>query len=102
MTRDAEVGGVPTVASGSNGRLGCGVEPGVPMVASEMLVLFERVEDDWTERGPASKRRRAAPQRVFSDRDVREIAAGLRAGFVDHAEIAIEEDAPFSRTLQDS
>ena len=74
----------------------------MPVVAGKMLILFERIEDDWTERGPASKRRRAAPQRVFSDRDVREIAAGLRAGFVDLAEVAVEEDAPFPRIPQDS
>jgi hypothetical protein len=60
ITDYAEVGGVPTTASRSNGRLGSGTEPGVPVVASEMLVLFERIEDDWTEPGPASKRRRAA------------------------------------------
>jgi hypothetical protein len=60
ITGYAEVGGVPTTASRSNGRLGSGTVPGVPVVASEMLVLFERIEDDWTEPGPASKRRRAA------------------------------------------
>jgi hypothetical protein len=29
---------------------------------------------------------------VFSDRHVRKIAAGLWAGVVDHAEVAVEED----------
>jgi hypothetical protein len=42
------------------------LQPGMPVVAGEMLVPFERVEDDWTERGPACERRRTAAQRVFS------------------------------------
>ena len=59
VTGYAEVSGVPTTTSGSNRRLGCSAEPCMPVVASEMLVPFKRVEDDWTERRPPSKRRRA-------------------------------------------
>jgi len=54
------------------------------------------------ERGPAGERRRTATERVGADRDVGEVAAGFWAGFVDHAEVAIEEDAPFPRIQQDS
>ena len=68
----------------------------MPVVAGEMLILFDCVEDDRTERSPAGKRRLTASQRESPDRHMRKIAAGLRAGIVDHAEIAIEEDAAFS------
>ncbi len=63
------------------------------VVAGEVLVAFERVVEDWTERGPAGQRRRAAAERVGADRDVGEVAAGLWAGLVDHAEVAAQEDA---------
>ena len=88
--------------SGANGRLGSAAEHGMRVVAREVLVAFERIEDDWTERGPAGMRRLAAAERVCSDRHVGEIAAGLRADFVDHAEVAVEKDAPCLRTPQDS
>ena len=52
----------------------------MPVVAGKMLILFERVKDDWTERSPAGKRGLTAAERVFSDRYVRKIAAGLWAG----------------------
>jgi hypothetical protein len=55
ITRCAEVGAIPTTASGSNGRLGIGTKQGMPVVAGEVLVRFERVEDNWTKRRPASK-----------------------------------------------
>jgi len=51
------------------------------VVAGEVLVAFERVVDDWTERGPAGERRRTATERVGADRDVGEVAAGFWAGF---------------------
>ena len=68
------------------------------MEAREVLVAFERIEDDWTEGGPPSERRLTATEGVRSDRDVREIAARLRASIIDNAEIAIEEDTAFRRT----
>jgi hypothetical protein len=60
ITGCAEPGGVPGAASRSNGQPGSATVQGVPVVAGEMLVRFERVEDDWTERGPAGKRRLTA------------------------------------------
>jgi len=74
----------------------------MPVVAGEVLVRFERIEDDWTECGPAGMRRRAAAERVGSDRHVGEIAAGLWADFVDHAEVAVEKHTPLMRIPQDS
>jgi len=46
ITSCAEVGAVQITASRSNGRLGSGTQPGMPVVAGEMLVPFERFEDD--------------------------------------------------------
>ena len=60
MTGYAEVGAVQATASRSNGRLGSGTKLVMPVVAREMLVPFERVEDDGTERSPTSERRLAA------------------------------------------
>jgi hypothetical protein len=42
--------------SRSYGRLGSGIEYGMPVIAGEMLISFKRVEDDRTERCPARKR----------------------------------------------
>ena len=74
----------------------------MPGVAGEMFVLFERVEDDRAELSPAGMRRLTAAQRVFADRHVRKIAASGRARFVNHAEIAIQENAPVPRIPQAS
>ena len=74
----------------------------MPVVAGEMLVLFKRIENDWTERGPAGKRRRTAAQRVFSDSHVRKITAGPWTGLVDHTEVAVQEDTLFPGVPQDS
>jgi hypothetical protein len=51
----------------------------------------QRACDDWR-----------PPSECISDRHMGEIAAGLRADFVDHAEFAVEKDAPFLRIPQDS
>lgn len=59
------------------------------MVARDVLVAFERVVDDWAERGPAGERRRAATERAGAHRNMGKIAAGLWASFVDHAKIAV-------------
>ena len=67
----------------------------MPVVAGEVLVAFERVVDDWTQRGPAGERRRTSAERVVANRDVWKCATGLWACFVDHAEVSIQEDAPF-------
>ena len=84
------------------GRPSRGTEWGVGVVAREVLITLERVKDDGAERGPAGKGRWAAPQRVCSRCHVWEIAAGLWAGFVDHAQITVEKDASLFRTPQDS
>ena len=81
----------------SSGRRGL-VERRVRMVAGEVFVAFERVEDDWTERGPACKRRWAAAERVSPNRNVGEIPACLWAGFIYSAEVAFQEHAAFTRT----
>ena len=73
----------------------------MPAVAGEMLVLFKPIENDWTERRPAGKRRRTAAQRVFSDGHMRKITAGLWSDLVDHTEVAVHEDAPSLRVPQD-
>ena len=65
------------------------------MVTGEVLVAFECVEDDRTQRGPAGKRRRATAERVGADCNMGEVAADLWPGFVDHAEVAVQEDARF-------
>src|SRR5258705_14021616 len=88
--------------SGANGRIGAVLSTECGPGAREVLVGFERIEYDWTERGPTGMRRLAAAERVCSDRHVGEIAAGLWSDFVDHAEVAVEKDAPVLRIPQDS
>jgi len=71
------------------------------MEAREVLVAFKRIKDDWAKRRPAREGRLAATERVRSNCDVGEVAAGLRASFVDHAKVAVEKDASVFRTPQD-
>ena len=71
------------------------------MVARKVLVAFERIKDDWTKCRPTGKGRLTATERVRSNCDVGEVAAGLRASFVDHAKVAVEKDASVFRTPQD-
>src|SRR5262245_20212921 len=44
-------------------------------VVLRKLPSFERIEDDWTECGPAGERRLTVAERVCSNRDVGKIAA---------------------------
>lgn len=58
-----------------------------------MLVGFDGVVEDGANGDVAEEGGEAAPEGVASGGDVREVAAGGRAGVIDHAEIAVEEDA---------
>lgn len=61
----------------------------------QVFVAFQRGVDDRTECRPPSERSRASAERVAAYGNVREVAAGLRTGFVNQTEVAIQKDAPF-------
>jgi len=74
----------------------------VSVVPREMFVLFECVENNRAELRPAGMRRLTAAQRMLSGGHMRKFAASRRAGLIDHAEVAIQENARVPGIPQDS
>src|SRR5713101_3949236 len=73
----------------------------IPTVANRVFICFEGVIDDRANAGVFTDRRHSTAQRTLITHQIRELPAGAWTGFLNHAEIPIEEHASVSGLTQD-